>query len=72
VQESLADPDSVLLTYGSIAVFVIGFLTAFAIYRLIGRSIPRAVPTFMIWPVSIGVGIANLALFFFLVSFQLR
>ena len=72
VQESLADPDSGLLTYGLIGVFVIGFLTVFAIYRLIERKLPRSVPRIMIWPVSIAAGIANLALFFMLGNFQLR
>jgi hypothetical protein len=72
VQQSLADHDSGLLTYGSIACFVIGFLIVFAAYRLIERKLLRSVPKITVWLVSTVAGIANLALFFMLVNFQLR
>ena len=72
VQEFLADSESSVLAYGSVAVFLIGFLTAFAVYRLIERKLPRTVPKITIWLVSIAAGIANLGLFFFLVSVELR
>ena len=72
VQESLDDPDSGLLVYGSVACFIIGFLTAFAAYRIIERKLPRSVPKITIWLVSTIAGIANLALFFMLANFQLR
>jgi hypothetical protein len=72
VQESLADPDSGLMTYGSVAVFLVGFLTAFAGYRLIQGRFPRDWPKVTIWLASIAAGLANLLLFFMLVNFQLR
>ena len=72
VQESLADPDSGLLPYGSIAVFLIGFLTAFSAYRLIERRLPRGLWAITIWLVSIAAGIANLALFFLFTSFEMK
>ena len=72
VQDFLADSDSGVWAYGSIAIFLIGFLTAFAIYRLIADKLPSSLPAFSIWLVSIAAGIANLCLFFLLVNFQLK
>ena len=72
VQEFLADSDNNAAIYGSIGIFLIGFLTAFAAYRMIGDSLPYSIPKFTVWPVSIAAGIANLALFVLLISFQLK
>lgn len=73
VLEFLADPenDGVWL-YGAIGVFVVGFLTAFAIYRLIANKWHHRGSHIFIWLVSIAAGILNVLLFFALTTFELR
>ena len=72
VQDFLADSSSNAWVYGAIAIFLIGFLTAFAGFRLIASNFPRRLAPYMIWPIAIAAGVVNLALFFLLISFQLR
>jgi len=72
VQDFLAESSSNAWAYGSIAIFLIGFLTAFAGFRLVASNFPRRLSAYMIWPIAIAAGVANLALFFLLTSFQPR
>jgi hypothetical protein len=73
VLEFLADPENdSFWIYGSGAVFVIGFLTAFAVYRLVANKWPHHGPHLLIWLVSIGAGVLNVLLFFALVTFEMR
>ena len=58
--------------YASIGVFLIGFFTAFAIYRLIANKWRHSGAHFYIWLVSISAGVLNFLLFFALTSFELR
>jgi len=73
VLEFLADPENEgFWLYGAIGVFVIGFLTAFAIYRLIANKWHHHGSHIFIWLVSIAAGILNVLLFFALTTFELR
>src|SRR4051794_4898518 len=58
--------------YGAIGVFLVGFLTAFAAFRLLPRRFPHPFFAFTIWIVSITAGLANIGLFFLLLTFQVR
>ena len=58
--------------YGSLVIFAIGFLTAFAIYRLVANKWPHATAHLMIWIVSISAGLLNVLLFFALTTFEMR
>ncbi|HVQ56099.1 MAG TPA: hypothetical protein VMS29_05045 [Pyrinomonadaceae bacterium] len=58
--------------YGSLAIFAIGFLTAFSIYRLVANKWPHPGSHFMIWLVSIGAGLLNLLVFFALITLEMR
>lgn len=72
VLDYLAESGNNVWIYGSIGVFLIGFLTAFAAIRLVASKFPGRLPKYAIWIVSIAAGLANIALFFALISFQLR
>jgi hypothetical protein len=71
VFEFLKSGDNVWF-YATIGVFVVGFLTAFAAFRLLPRSFPRPFFRYTIWIISIASGIANVVLFFVLTNFQIR
>jgi hypothetical protein len=58
--------------YASIAIFLIGFLTAFSIYRLISNKWRHAGAHIYFWLVSFAAGASNLLLFFGLTSFDMR
>jgi len=58
--------------YGSIGVFLVGFLTAFAGLRLIPSRFRRRLLSYTIWLISIIAGLANIALFFVLTTFRMR
>ena len=58
--------------YASIAVFLIGFLTAFSIYRLVSNKWRHHGSHIFIWLVSIAAGAFNVLLFFFLTAFEMR
>ena len=72
VQDYLAESGNNVSIYGSFAAFLIGFLTAFAAFRLIFGNFPRNAPGYMIWPISLAAGVGNVALFFLLINFQMR
>jgi hypothetical protein len=72
VVESLAESDLEVWLYGGLVVFVIGFLTAFAAYRLVANKWPHRRFRLYIWPVSICAGILNVLLFFGFVTLELR
>ena len=58
--------------YASVAVFLIGFLTAFSIYRLISNKWRHQGAHIFIWLVSFAAGAFNVLLFFFLTAFEMR
>ena len=58
--------------YASIAVFLIGFLTAFAIYRLAANKWRHHGSHIFLWLVSIAAGVMNVLLFFGLTTLELR
>src|SRR5688500_14973245 len=72
VQDFLAENDNSVWMYGSIALFLIGFLTTFGACRLISDQLKKNIPASAVWLLSLTAGIANIGLFFLLVSFQLR
>lgn len=72
VIEYLSESEVDIWIYGGIAVFLIGFLTAFAAYRLIAIKWPHISARLMIWLVSTAAGLLNLGLFFALITFQMK
>ena len=72
LSESLADQGDNFWIYGSVAVFVNGFLIAFALHRLIIQRWPYAGAYLAIWVVSAFAGVANFFLFFVLLTNQFR
>jgi len=56
--------------YASFAAFLIGFFAAFAAIRLMPRFIKQLFFSLTVWLISIGVGLANVALFYSLLAFQ--
>ena len=72
VQEFIADSDDNVWMYGSVAVFLVGFLTAFATYRLVADKWPHKHSHFITWFVSISSGILNVLLFFALLTLEPR
>ncbi|HJS52077.1 MAG TPA: hypothetical protein VJ781_09280 [Pyrinomonadaceae bacterium] len=73
VTEFLAEPENdSFWIYGSAAIFVIGFLTAFAVYRLVAKKWPHPSARVFIWLVSTGVGLLNVLLFFAFITFEMR
>ena len=73
VLEFLADErNGSFWIYASIGIFLIGFLTAFSIYRLISNKWWHRGSHIFIWLVSIAAGVFNLLLFFMLTAFEMR
>jgi len=72
VLNSLSESDVDIWVYGGVAVFLIGFLTAFAAYRLIANKWPHQSAFVMIWLASLAAGLLNLGLFYVMVSFQMK
>ena len=72
VEESLADDETGVWIYAAIAIFLVGFLTAFAGYRLIANKWRHRYSGILIWIVSIAAGAANIVLFlaFLVLSFR--
>ena len=72
VEESLADDETGIWIYAAIAIFLVGFLTAFAGYRLIANKWRHRNSGILIWIVSIAAGAANIVLFlaFLVLSFR--
>ena len=72
VEESLADDETGVWIYAAIAIFLVGFLTAFAGYRLIANKWRHRNSGILIWIVSIAAGAANIVLFlaFLVLSFR--
>jgi hypothetical protein len=58
--------------YACLILFAIGFFGAFAAIRLLPRSIKQFFFSATIWLISIGVGLANVALFYSLLVFNLQ
>ena len=58
--------------YASIGVYLIGFLTAFSIYRLAANKWPHQSAHIYTWLVSITAGVLNVLLFFALTAFEMR
>ena len=57
--------------YAAVGLFLIGFLTTVAAYRFLPKSIRRFL-TNTVWIVSIAAGLANIALFYVLMTFRFR
>jgi hypothetical protein len=55
--------------YASVGVFVVGFMTAFAAFRMLPRRFPKPFFGYTIWLVSVIAGISNIGLFYFLLHF---
>ena len=72
VIEALEDSEGDVWIYASIAIFVVGLLTAFAAYRLIANKWPHYGSGIMIWFVSAAAGLANIGVFFVILTFRLR
>jgi hypothetical protein len=72
VIEFLAESENGVWIYGAIGIFVIGFLTAFAIYRLVANRWPHARSHLFIWLISIAAGAFNILVFFALITFEMR
>ena len=66
------ESDENVWIYASAGVFLVGFLTAFAAFRLLPRRFPRPFFKYTIWIVSAAAGLSNIALFFALVNFRMR
>lgn len=58
--------------YASIGLFLIGFFTTFAGYRLLPKSIRRHFLAYTVWIASVAAGIANIGLFYILMTFRFR
>jgi hypothetical protein len=56
--------------YAAAGVFVVGFLTAFAAFRLLPRRFPKPFFGYTIWVISITAGVLNLCLFEALTGFR--
>ena len=72
VADFLADSETELWIYASIAVFLIGFLTAFATYRLVASKWRHRNSGIWIWAVSIAAGSANILLYFAFLTLEVR
>ena len=72
VNDFLAESESNVWVYGSAIIFLIGFLTAFAIYRLVANKWRHYGSHVFIWLVSIAAGVLNVLLFFALITFEMR
>jgi hypothetical protein len=57
--------------YASVGLFLIGFFTIFAGYRLFPKSVRRHFLTYTVWIASVTVGIANIALFYALMTVRI-
>jgi hypothetical protein len=58
--------------YAAIGAFLIGFLTAFAVFRFVPRNFKQIFFAYTVWIVSIVCGVANIALFYLLLSFRMQ
>lgn len=68
VRSSLNDAGTDVWIYAGIAVFVIGFLTVFAIYKLAAKRWPHQSAALMIWVASVVAGVLNIGVFYALVA----
>ena len=68
VYEFLESGENVWI-YASVGVFVVGFMTAFAAFRMLPRRFPKPFFGYTIWLVSVAAGISNIGLFYFLLHF---
>ena len=68
----IAEHEPDIWIYGAIAVFVIGFLTAFAVYRLISNRWHHRNSGLYIWFASIAAGVVNVLLFFGILTLEIR
>jgi hypothetical protein len=64
--------DDWLWLYAAAGIFFIGFLTGFAAFRFAPRSLKQIFFAYTVWIISIGSGLANIGLFYILLSFRSR
>jgi hypothetical protein len=72
VVDALDNSDFDVWLYVGAAMFVVGFLNCFAIYRLAAKKWPHPGARAMNWAVSIIAGILNIGLFYALLTFRMR
>lgn len=72
VRSSLYDADTDMWIYAGAAVFVVGFLTVFAIYKLAAKRWPHRSAGLMIWVISVAAGVLNICVIYVLVAFEMR
>ena len=70
--DSLNDSDANVWIWVSIAAFVVGFLIAFASYRMVADKWRHRHSGIYIWLVSIAAGIGNILLFFGILTLEIR
>jgi hypothetical protein len=58
--------------YAAIGTFLLGFLTAFAGLRLVPYRFRRRLLTYTVWGISVASGLANIALFYVLLTLRMR
>lgn len=68
----IAEHEPDIWIYASIAVFLIGFLTAFAAYRLVASRWHYRHSGVLIWIASIAAGTANILLFLAILNLEMR
>lgn len=71
VLDSLDESGSEVWIYAAIGTFVAGFLTVFASFPLLPTRYRKRIPKYAIWFVSVVAGLANIALFFVLLTFKI-
>ncbi len=72
VIDALDGSDFDVWLYVAAAMFVVGFLNCFAIYRLAAKKWPHPGARAMNWAVSVIAGILNIGLFYALLTFRIR
>ena len=72
VTRALGESDTNIWIYVSAAVFAVGFLSFFAVYRLMANKWPHPGSGLNNWLVSIGGGLLNVLLFFALTTSIMR
>ena len=72
VKAALADSEGDAWIYAGAAVFLVGFLFVFAIYKLAARKWPHPGAAVFLWLVPIAAGALNVLLFFALLTLERR
>src|SRR3954447_3442553 len=57
--------------YACVGLFLVGFLTCYATFRLLPRMVRRRFFTYTVWAIAVAAGLANIALFYVLLNFRI-